>query len=58
VDIDLEDGLSVAAVSSAGFTSLLYVKTVSVAFLEQTLLVTDDVGDDEHNGDLDLVHGE
>ena len=53
-----EEQTSAAALSSARFTSLLYVKTVSAAFLERTPFVIDDVGDDEHNGDLDLVHGE
>ena len=57
-DNALEDGLSSAALSSAGFTSLPHVKAVSVAFLERTPFAIDDVGDDEDDSDLDLVHGE
>jgi len=57
-DSPLEDGLSAAALSSAGFTSLPHVKAVSAAFLERTPFAIDDVGDDEDDSDLDLVHGE
>ncbi|KIM53855.1 hypothetical protein SCLCIDRAFT_408915 [Scleroderma citrinum Foug A] len=56
-DSALEDGLSAPALSSAGFTSLPHVKALSAAFLERTPFAIDDVGDDEDDNDLDLVHG-
>ncbi|KAL4062363.1 rab-GTPase-TBC domain-containing protein [Scleroderma citrinum] len=54
----LDDGPTSAALSSAGFSSMPYVKAVSAAFLERTPFAIDDVGDDEDDSDLDLVHGE
>ena len=56
-DSALEDGLSAAVLSSAGFTSLPHNKEVSAAFLERTPFAID-VGNDDNDSDLHLVHGE
>ncbi|KAG6331013.1 hypothetical protein ID866_8074 [Astraeus odoratus] len=55
---ETEDSPASAALSSAGFPSLLHVSAVNAAFMERTPFAIDDAGDsDEDDSDLDLVHG-
>lgn len=43
---------------SAVFSPLPHVKAVNAAFMERTPFAIDDVGDDDDDSDLDMVHGE
>lgn len=55
--IQEKDGPSSAA-TSAVFSPLPHFKAVNAAFMERTPFAIDDVGDDDDDSDLDMVHGE